>query len=154
MIMASIPCDLRGCHRIAQCALFGTLIACAGCTFHHGPREDRIGSFVPPAGVSVEVRLHEGDDGRKQEITGELLAVQDDGMLLLTDRIVLIPFEAAERVRSGEHPLGRRVTWGMAPEEIAEALRPASRYPNGIHSTVLARMLATLNQPDVVRVAP
>ncbi|MGH7444171.1 MAG: hypothetical protein ACREKM_04820 [Longimicrobiales bacterium] len=130
------------------------LLLVAGCSFHHGPRGDTVGALIQPAGVTVELRLAGSPDEEQRELTGELLDVRDDGVLLLTDRILLIDYEAIERIRPLHYPLAPRIGWGATPGEAARTLQPVSRYPYGMADAVLVRMLRTLAQADVVRVDP
>ncbi len=122
------------------------------CTLHHGPREDRIGSALPAAGVMLELRLQPGQDGNTQRLTGELLAVQDDGLLLLGDTLWLVAYDTVHSIEHEKHVFARRGTWRARPRQRAAELRPASRYPQGVPAEVLAHLLAALGQPDVLRV--
>ncbi len=123
-----------------------------GCTLYYGPREDRIASALPAAGVSLELRLQPGQDGTTQRLTGELLAVQDDGLLLLGDSLWLVEYDAVRTIEQEKHVFARRGRWRARPRQRAAELRPASRYPQGVPAEVLAHLLAVLGQPDVLRV--
>lgn len=120
---------------------------------HWGPRADRLGELVQPTGVMVDVELR-GSGSAPRQLTGELLEVRDDGLLLLTHEIVLVPFTSLDRIDLREHPLRPRRAIGQDVEEFARTLGPASRHPFGMDEGAVARMLEALQQKEVVRVQP
>ena len=95
--------------------IVGVVVACSV-----GPRPDKFPPAREPAGATIQLRLL-----GKRVVTGELLAVQDSGLLVRdASRILLVPNRAVQsgslaRRRHGRLPrqAGGRHTGTVAPPE-------------------------------------
>jgi hypothetical protein len=118
---------------------FGILLAGAvACSV--GPRPEKIQPAREPAGATIGLQLRGGRS--KLLVTGELLAVQDSGLLVRdTTRIVLVPNRA---IRTGTLLVpGIGLTFSGRPSGATrERLRLVSRYPAGVPADLLRRLLA------------
>lgn len=120
-------------------ALIGAL---AGCTI--GVSES---DYARPGGENTTVRVGGA------EIPGELLAVDDDGLLLSAGRgIVLVPYAIVTDVTFNRFkkdfawPRGRALSG--AP---LERVRLVSRFPQGVDEGLLGRLLESRRQPELLR---
>jgi hypothetical protein len=112
----------------------------AACTL--GPT---IAEFEPAhraAGAPTTVRVG------KSSVGGELLAASDSGVILLArEGITFIPYRA---IRNGV-TRGMPADFGLgdAPDrEMLRMLRNLSRYPQGVSSELLEKLLAAYRQPS------
>lgn len=122
----------------------------------------KIVNFKPaqgPQGVHIELQL-EGKAIRGSKISGELLAVRADRILLnvidnpdspnATSRVVLIPFSLIKTVDPEQ--MGR-MRFRSQREEMDEdhlnRLRLVARFPQGLSDEMLAVLLADLGQDQV-----
>src|SRR5262245_47605032 len=117
-----------------------------------GPRVKTYPLAREPQGVRAEIRR-----GR-QRFPGELLAVTDTAFLVvntLSGRLVLVPYGATSEVRFDNLPLNYTVQSGRPPgREVQQQLRLRSRYPTGVSSDLLSRLLAAYHQDSVEVLAP
>jgi len=115
-----------------------------GCSI--GGRVDRFAPAKQPEGVAVALALR---GGRRAQ--GELLAVQDTALVVLAqDSVTLVPYRA---VVSGQFsPVGELIETPPAPD-FATRLRLVSRFPQGLSSDLLARLLAAHGQSALKVVA-
>jgi hypothetical protein len=124
-----------------RAAAVALALALSGCTIGVSQSE-----FARPGGEMTTA--HVGD----AEIVGELLAVQDDGLLLVAGRgIVLVPYAIISDVEFGRL---EDFNWprGRAPSAGAlERLRLVSRFPQGVDGDLLERLLEARNQPELLR---
>lgn len=86
------------------------------------------------------------------QISGELLAVQNDGVVILTNSVMkLIPYLSIDRLRLDE--LGDSYNLnggGNVPTAAQQAkLAAVSRYPQGIDATLRQRLLSQLHQAEL-----
>ncbi|HKP49539.1 MAG TPA: hypothetical protein VJU17_05945, partial [Gemmatimonadales bacterium] len=97
-----------------------------------------------PAGATVNLQLMD-----KSKTSGELLAVESDGFLLLQAGVLTrIPLS---RIRSGTAP---KVTFdARLGGNTRERLRLVSRYPQGVSPELEGQLLRAYGQSDV-RSAP
>jgi hypothetical protein len=106
--------------------------------------------FAPahePAGVAIRLRLHFGKG--TQLVAGELLAVQDSGLLLRdSTRIVFVPNDS---VRYGETTTrGTGLSFARKPVgSTREQLRLLSRFPGGVSADLLSSLLAAYGRDSV-----
>jgi hypothetical protein len=129
---------MRTMRMLSTVALF----AVAGC--HLG----RSGADLPvasnPGGVRVSLRTASG------AYAGELLAVQDDGVIISNDRVMFAPFSAiiALKVES----MDRRYQLGRGDVPTGERLaqfRAISRFPQGLTPNIRSVLLAQGSQTEI-----
>ncbi len=118
--------------------ILGVALACSV-----GPRPQQFPPAREPGGATIQLRLRD-----KRVVTGELLAVQDSGFLVLdSTRILLVPNRA---VRSGSLVTGGGAAFAGKPlGGTREHLRMLSRYPSGVSSELLAGLLAAYGRDSV-----
>lgn len=118
--------------------LFGVVAACSV-----GPRPDKFPPAREPAGATIQLRLRD-----KRVVTGELLAVQDSGLLVRdSSRILLVPNRA---VQNGSLVAGGAAAFrGRPVGDTRERLRLLSRYPSGVSSDLLTSLLAAYGRDSV-----
>ena len=129
--------------RKAKLGLAMSLILGA-CTF--GQSADNFHAAYRPTGIDSSIRLSDS----AVELDGELLAVQDTAILVLSDdEVTLIPYRAIDRATF--HQLGNpQVEDGRRPASwIRERLRLVSRFPQGVDSDLLDRLLAAYGQSEL-----
>ena len=107
------------------------------------------GALLPvanrPGGATAVLETSSG------KLTGELIAVQNDGVVVAGKTIVFAPFSAMKKLSlddmSGDYALGR----GEFPnaEKLAR-LRLASHFPQGLTPAIRKALLAQAGQPDIV----
>lgn len=116
-------------------------LALAGCSV--GPRVEKFRPAQEPAGVETELRL------ANRTIAGELLALENAGLLVLSERrVVRVPYRAIQRGSFGQ--LGLFMTKGVAPPaDKRERLRLVSRFPQGLSEDLLRDLLAAYGQAEV-----
>jgi len=117
-------------------------LAMAACNF--GPRPDDFPTAATPAGVRVAIRIRGEAAGR----TGELYAVDAGGILLRNERLLRVSWQqivAMDVMGLGSDydiALGETVS---APKR--ERLALVTRFPQGLSSPLLERVLALIPQP-------
>jgi hypothetical protein len=107
-----------------------------------------------PEGVGVDA------SGRQGSFAGELLAVQDAGLLLLVtargatgERVVLLPYDAIQEARFGKLGAGYELKDGQPPAATTrERLQRVSRFPQGLSESLLGRLLEAYGQAEVEKV--
>jgi hypothetical protein len=108
-----------------------------------GPRPDKFPPAREPAGATIQLRLR-----GKRVVTGELLAVQDSGLLVRdSSRILLVPNRAVQNgslVSGGAGPFR-----GKPVGDTRERLRLLSRYPSGVSGELLTTLLAAYGRDSV-----
>jgi hypothetical protein len=118
--------------------------------------------FTPassPHGVAARVTTADA------VLTGELLQVQDAGLLLLTPSVDSPPTTPNCRVRLVRYPAIRAARFDQLGEDygiagappspkIEERLRLVSRFPHGLAPELLNDLLAACGQTEVEGVAP
>ena len=133
------------------------MLLIAGCSV--GVKIDNFKPAQGPQGVHIELQL-EGKAIRGSKISGELLAVRADRILLnvidnpdspnATSRVVLIPFSLIKTVDPEQ--MGR-MRFRSQREEMDEdhlnRLRLVARFPQGLSDEMLAVLLADLGQDQV-----
>jgi hypothetical protein len=114
------------------------------CVIHAGPGPDDYPPAHRVAGLSASLVL------ATSRVDGELLEVRDKALVILTrDRVVLVPFSVIDSGTFADS----RVVVGHGQEPVAEdfeSIRLLSRYPQGIPSEALRRILAAKGQDDLV----
>lgn len=98
-----------------------------------------------PNGAMANIQTESG------AISGELLAVQEDGVIVLDNSVMeLVPYHFIRSLRlrqlDGDYALG-----SDAPDRARRArLASVSRYPQGINVQLRQRLLAQLRQSEIV----
>ena len=127
---------------------------------HVGPRIDEFEQARRPEGVPTTVRLHYGylEGG---ELSGELLEVTNDGLLLAIPdmrtglmtgkQLVFVPYAAMIDIDVDELGLKFLSETDSKPKRVRhqEELRLMSRFPQGLSAQLLERLLAAEGQSTV-----
>jgi hypothetical protein len=119
----------------------------AGCVFNHGPRADRLPPVRTASGATATVQM----EGSTRRVVGELLEVRDTSLLMISEqRVVEVLFTALRRISIA----GRRISAGneraLSPA-YEQQLRLLSRHPSGMTPQLLASLLETMGQAEVIR---
>jgi hypothetical protein len=116
--------------------------ALAGC--HLGKSGADLPVANQPGGAHVSLRTSSG------AYSGELLAVQDDGVIISSDRILFAPFSAIVGLTVDK--MGGRYQLGTADvprgERLAQ-LRLVSRFPQGLTPNIRSVLLAQKSQTEI-----
>jgi len=112
----------------------------SGCRF--GPRMETLDIARSPRGAMIELATFTG------EVNGELLAVSDDGLVVLAKgRVLNVPFATIRSSRSKELGSDYRFGGGKPPNpEMIARLRRVSHFPQGITPEIQARLLTLYPQ--------
>ena len=118
------------------------ILALTGC--HFGMTAEKLPVANQPGGARVTVRT------ASTAYAGELIAVQNDGVVISNDRIMLFPFTAIAGLtvdKLGGLRLGKvEVPRG---EKLAQ-LRAVSRFPQGLTPNIQSQLLAQKSQAEIV----
>ena len=115
--------------------------------FHIGPTADKFPLALGPNGAMVTVQT------TNQWATGELLAVRDDGVVILRgSKLAIAPFADLRSVKVtvlSDYSIGA----GAPPPDRRARLNAVSRYPQGIGPELQRKLLAQSGQTalDVLR---
>lgn len=143
--------------RTAHSLLLLLVLSIAGCSV--GVKVEDFEPAQGPHGVQMELKLNGNViDGNK--ISGELLAVREDGVLLnvidhpdypnATGRIVLIPFWMMNTAELEQMGRVKVASQGKEMDEVyLNRLRLVARFPQGLSDELLAVLLAELGQDQV-----
>lgn len=113
-----------------------------------GPKASKFAPANAPQGIEADLRL--SNERMRVQVKGELLEVQDTGLVVLSaDRVVYVPLGAIDAgwfrrggilIAEGEFASGKEA-W----------LRSVSRFPAGMSPEIRARLLAAYGQtePDI-----
>jgi hypothetical protein len=135
--------DPAGMRHMVLALCMTAIFFAGGCIYTgRSPRNDPVARS--PLGVHGQIRV-----GRDR-YAGELLAITSNDFVLLTDRVVVIPFAIAGVGDFGSIDIG---TYGAPWQIHAEQLRYASRYPYGIPAEALDAILRQHGQtaPDTAK---
>jgi len=127
--------------------LLGVLVVGAAWACSVGPRVENIAPAHDPAGATIQLHLRKGRP--RQVVQGELLSVQDSG-LLVHDPVRMV-FVANGAVKSGTLLVqGVGASFGgKAVGATRERLRLLSRYPGGVSAELLRNLLAAYGSDSV-----
>lgn len=125
--------------RLFVAALLAVSLVTA-CRF--GPRIEQVSLARSPRGAMYEVKRVAG------VVNGELLAVTDEGLIVLEGRrMVTVPFADIRDARSTELGKDYRVRDGKTPNpQLMARLRRVSHFPQGITPEIQARLLTLYTQ--------
>src|SRR5690348_13725975 len=118
---------------------------CAACSAAIGPRASENPVALGPAGAGIEIQLvsHYRSE-RGAFVSGELLAVSDSGLWVLADRhLARVPFTAIDQAvfpSAGHDDFDGP---GLPGKKTLERLRLQSRFPQGIGTELMHRLLMT-----------
>jgi len=129
---------MRTTKMLATVAAF----ALAGC--HMGSSGANLPVANQPGGAHVSLRTSSGG------YSGELLAVQEDGVIISGDRIMFAPFSSI--VELTLEKMGRQYRLGTAEVPRGEKLarfRAVSRFPQGLTPNIRAALLARTSQTEI-----
>ena len=129
--------------RVARLFLTAGMLAIASCSF--GRRGEDLLIANQPGGAMALLEVSSGN------YNGELIAVQDDGLVFRGRQIAFVPFAAVRTfsvdgmgkdyvLAPGEHPAG---------EKLAK-LRAVSHFPQGLTPGIQKQLLSQAGQTDVV----
>ena len=108
-----------------------------------GAGTEDVGPAQGPHGARVLLATGSGT------VEGELLAVRDDGMVVLAaPRVVRVPFEAVREETVVEQVVRLR-PGTIPPAADRERLRLLSRFPQGIPPDYLATLLRRAEQTEI-----
>ncbi len=150
--------------RTVHSLLLLLMLLVAGCSV--GVQIENFKPAQGPQGVHIELLL-EGNGIRGSKISGELLAVRADHILLnvcdkpdspnATSRVVLIPVSMMKTVDPEQMGRMRIQSQERRREEMIEdrlnRLRLVARFPQGLSDEMLAVLLADLGQDQVDNLA-
>lgn len=124
---------------VLVCVMTG-LLACANV----GTQVQDFDVAIHPNGARAEINAAPGI------ISGELLAVQDDGVIVLTNSVMeLVPYSSIQSMKlyqlSGDYSLGDQVPDAARRKRLASV----SRYPQGIDVQLRQQLLAKLGQQQI-----
>ena len=125
------------------------LLLVSGCVRNIGARAEQMAVVNSPNGTIAEIRVREGGE----VITGELLEVRDDALVVLNaGRVTVVPFGATQSATF--HDSAVYASGGaISADEISE-LRLFSRFPRGISPGVMTTLLAAHGQTEPRLIAP
>jgi hypothetical protein len=131
--------------RIGRAALF---LAATACIVHAGPQPRE---FIPAtSGAGIDATLAVG----QSTVTGELLELRDTAAVILTlDRVLIVPFRLIAHGTFAHTDV--RITNGIpaGPGDMVD-VRMLSRYPYGIPTDALRRLLASRRQDSLAVIQP
>ena len=123
---------------ILKSILFTAL--CSLACFHFGPTADKLPLTQGPNGATVTVQT------TSQSVTGELLAVRDDGVVILRgSKLAFAPFADLRSVKVAvlsEYSIGA----GAPSPDRRARLNAVSRYPQGIGAELQRKLFAQSGQ--------
>ena len=125
-----------------------------------GPELSEFKPAHGPQGALMEITL-KGKPIRGNDIAGELLALQADGVLLNVSlfpprpdaarTVVMVPYEMMKYARLEQMGRVKVESKGEEQDKIyKERLRLVSRFPQGLSDHLLGKLLAHAGQDDVV----
>jgi hypothetical protein len=123
----------------------GILIAalCSVACFHIGPSAQEFPLAFSPSGATVTIQT------TSQAAVGELLAVRDDGIVILRgSRLALAPYSDLQSAKVADLP-DHSIGAGAPPPERRARLNAVSRYPQGIGAELQRTLLARSGQAEL-----
>jgi hypothetical protein len=123
--------------------LMGALLALSAMACTHGPALEEYGPALQPNGVGIEIDLRSGPD-----ISGELLAVEADALVVRSDeRLLRVPLGLIATVTAKPMSGRREIT----PRFLQRA-KLHSRFPGGITPEIERALLDTYGQSAITTV--
>jgi hypothetical protein len=116
-----------------------------------GPNPTTLAPATGPEGTPAAFLF--GEDGADLNVSGELIAVrEDDVLLLMPSGLARLPNQLIQSATFGE-ALPRRITGAGSASQRA-SLAQYSRYPFGLEGDQLARLLQALDQSELIELGP
>ncbi len=130
---------------IVKLIAIGSVVALASCQF--GTRGSELPAAQRPGGAPATLEVSSG------RYFGELIAVQDDGVVISGGKIMFAPFTAIKIFSLDMMGRDYRVGRGELPnaEKLAR-LRAVSHFPQGLTPDIRRRLLAFLGQTEILSV--
>ena len=125
------------------------VLACLtnGCSF--GMTARKYSPAQGPKGIMMHVST-----GQKQ-LTGELIEVRADGILLADEKLRLLPYTAILSAEANEKDTPYRISKGTVPNrDVQEHLRLLSRFPQGLTPELIQRLLDAYGQTELAAANP
>lgn len=115
-----------------------------GCTLHFGTNPATFAPALTPDGANAVLEV------RTASVTGELLAADDSGLLVVVlGRLSRVPHALIDRASFPDFGYSFR-TQGQTPEPATLArVRLIARYPTGIPAAALPKLLAQRGQDAI-----
>jgi hypothetical protein len=131
--------------RIVKLIAIGSVVALASCQF--GMRGSELPVAQRPGGAAASIEVSSG------KYVGELIAVQDDGVVISGGRIMFAPFTAMKTFSLDMMGKDYSIDHGELPnaEKLAR-LRAVSHFPQGLTPDIRRRLLALSGQTEVLSV--
>lgn len=130
--------------RIRQLGLATMLLLALSACVNVGTQVENFSVASQPNGAMATIQTSSG------VVNGELLAVQDDGVIVLNNSLMeLVPYHTIQSLQLKQ--LGNDYTIGdHAPDSPQRSrLGAVSRYPQGINAELRQRLLTQLGQPEI-----
>ncbi|HEY5021107.1 MAG TPA: hypothetical protein VII30_01335 [Gemmatimonadaceae bacterium] len=122
----------------------GILIAvlCSVACIHVGPSAEKFPLALSPNGATVTIQT------TSQAVVGELLAVRDDGIVILRgSKLALAPYSDLQSAKVADLPYS--IGAGAPPPDRRASLNAVSRYPQGIGAELQRKLLAQSGQAEL-----
>ena len=126
------------------------VVCCAaltgGCAY--GMTAEKLTPAHEPAGVTVRISTDQ------RHLSGELIELRDDGLLLVSDKIVrFVPYTSIASAQFDQTK--DKIDGHQAPSSARfERLRLLSRYPQGIGPDLLRELLRAYGQDELKGIEP
>ena len=118
-----------------------------GCSF--GMTARKYSPAQGPKGIMMHVST-----GQKQ-LTGELIEVRADGILLAGEKLRLLPYTAILSAEANEKDSPYIISKGTVPNrDVQEHLRLLSRFPQGLTPELIQRLLDAYGQTELAGATP
>jgi hypothetical protein len=119
-----------------------TALCSVGC-FHIGPSAEASRFASAPNGATVNVQT------TGQFVSGELLSVRDDGIVILHgSMLALVPYASLRSAKVTEIP-DYSIGGGAPPLDRRAHLNSISRYPQGIGAALQRKLLSQSGQTEM-----
>jgi hypothetical protein len=123
-----------------------SLVVAVASACHHGQRVESMTMPTQPNGAQAIIETSSGP------LSGELLAGEDDGLILLSgNRLVRVPLAEIRTARFNEFPKGFSFS-GVPGADQLRRLRLISHFPSGISPTIREKLLTMHHQTDWITV--
>jgi hypothetical protein len=119
-----------------------------GCSFGMTARKYR--PAQDPQGVIMRLDTAQG------QLSGELIEVRDDGIVLLADQMLrLLPYTAILSSELDQTASRYSISRRAAPEpDVQEHLRLLSRFPQGLSPELMRQLLDAYGQTELAGASP
>lgn len=116
---------------------------CSVACFYVGPSAEKFPLAFGPNGATVTIQT------TSQAVVGELLAVRDDGIVILRgSKLALAPYSDLQSAKVADLP-DHSIGAGAPPPDRRASLNAVSRYPQGIGAELQRKLLAQSGQAEL-----